>query len=63
MNRRRDEQTTKVVAARLPHPLYLKLKERCEQEQRTQSNMIAVLLDEALQATAKATKQQAGTQG
>ena len=42
------EQPTRSVGARFPKPLYERLVKVAQQERRTRSNMIVVLVEEAL---------------
>ena len=50
MTEQAQTQQTRVVATRLPHSLHVRLVQLSKREKRTKSNMLAVLLAEALQA-------------
>jgi len=42
------QTATRVIGARVPYPLHAEIEALCEQEHRTKSNMVMVLLEEAL---------------
>jgi len=57
------EQPTKVAATRMPHPLYDRIELLAKQERRTKSNMMLVLLEEALAHRARLLETDAQAQG